>query len=359
MHIMNISYGVFKQIVGTKKLWYQVLPNNAGYTGIFSLGDHLCVTNVTEEDRGNFEATYKPYAAEASSIDDVHALAIIDRHDIDGSPKITPEPPIGDKKNFMSCNWCDKCSWFEGSVEVTDETLVDSGDGLTFTSAHEYWVDMTHGRVTFEDMVLADNPGKWLVEITSDAVAQEESSPGTEDGDYQIDYETGEVTFNSSQANKTVVASYWYAVSGIYTVKPSPGKKIKILRVEVQFSKDIVLNDTMEFMPYGYAGVFAPAYVPGYFTADQLIPLMTVPYRYKTRSDFVNESCGTYPVIPAFGGPGWRGGSQDIITLPWLYLTKTELKSSYGMEIRLKMVDSTPMGGETATATFYTVETDE
>jgi hypothetical protein len=360
MRTLNVTYPVFSQTVGTKKVYYHVKPDNRGYVAMFSLGEHLCVSDVHSEHIPHFEANYKPNATEAGSEDDAKLLSTLARFDVDGNPKITPEPPIGDKRNFMSVNWCDKCSWYEGSVQVTNETLTDTGNGLTFASAHDRWIDMKHGRVTFEDQILADNPGKWVAVITVNGAQKTESSPGTTNGDYQIDYENGTVTFNSSQAGNTVAASYWYANAGTYTVKPNPGKKIKLQRVEVQFSMDIQLLDTMQFMPYGYAGVFAPQYVQlGVFQPTQLIPLMALPYRYKTRNDYVNESCGNYPIIPPFGGNGWRGGQQEIITLPWIYLTKTELFSSYGMEIRISMENNIEMGGEMATATFYTVETDE
>ena len=278
--------------------------------------------------------------------------------DNDGNLKIVTEPLAGSKFNLMSVNWCDKCSWYEGSTKITDETLTDSGDGLTFNSSKTYWIDMKHGRITNEDNIVAANGNKWIVSVTSDNVAKTESPAGTTSADYQVNYEAGTITFNSSQAGKTVKATFWYAVTGTFTVKPLPGKKIKILYVEVQFSKNIVLNDSMVFIPYGYAGVFAPQYVPTPYAFTDLIPLQAAA-KYKTRDDYVNESNGTYPLIPAFGGNGWRGSSEDVITLPWKYLTRTDLFSSYGMEIRISMENNAVMGGELATATFYCISENE
>ena len=277
--------------------------------------------------------------------------------DPDGNIKIAPEPLSGSKFNLMSVNWCDMCSWYEGSTKVTDETLSDSGNGLTFNSAHSFWIDMKHGRITGEDNIVSSN-NKWTVSVTSDEVAKTESTAGTTNGDYQVNYEDGKIVFNSSQSGKAIKATYWYAVSGSFTIKPMTGKKIKILYVEVQFSADIILNDTMIFTPYGYAGVFAPQYVPTPYAASDLIPLQA-PAKYKTRDDYVNESNGTYPLILAFGGSGWRGSTQDVITLPWKYLTKTELYSSAGMEIRISMESNAVQGGELATATFYCISESE
>jgi hypothetical protein len=277
--------------------------------------------------------------------------------DKDGNLKIVTELLAGSKFNVFSVNWCDKCSWHETSVKITDEVLSDSGDGLTFTSAHPYWVDMKHGRITDEDTVLAANPNKWIVTVSSDGVAKTESPMLTTSADYQVNYPAGTVTFNSSQAGKTILATYWYAVSGQYTVKPMPGKKAKILYVEVQFSKNIVLNDTMVFQPFGYAGVFAPQYVPVPYAFTDLVPLQG-PNKYKRASDFVNESNGCYPLINGFGGLD-RGLQNDVITLPWKYLTRTDLFSSYGMQIRISMENNVPHTGELGTATFYCISEDE
>jgi hypothetical protein len=278
--------------------------------------------------------------------------------DADGNIKFVAEPPTGSKLVLVSVNWCDKCSWYEGSVQVSGEAMSDMGAGLTWDSANENWIDMRHGRITDEDGILAANPGKWLASVTVDGVAKSESPAGATSGDYQVDYPAGRVTFNSPQVGAAVVATYWRAATGVYTLKPKPGKRLKILFVEVQFSKDLVLNDTMKFVARGYAGVFAPQYVPVPFAATDLIEL-TAPNRYKTAFDYVNESNGCYPIIPAFGGTGWRGLSQEVLTLPWKYVTRTDLLSSAGMEIRITMEGNTPQGGQLATATFYCVSDDE
>jgi hypothetical protein len=265
-------------------------------------------------------------------------------------------PPAGTKFNVFSVNWCDKTTWYEKSIGVVAEALSDSGNGLTFNSAHANWIDMTHGKMTAEDDLTAG--GNYLVTITSDGAPKTQSPPGTTSGDYQVNFPAGTVTFNVSQAGKAVVATYWYATTGAFTVKPLAGKKVTILYVEVQFSKDIVLNDTMVFQPFGYAGVFAPQLVPTPYAATDLIPIQA-PNKYKSARDFVNESNGCYPLIPGFGGGNWRGLSAETITLPWRYLTRTELFSSYGMEIRVSMQNNTPHTGELGTATFYCISEDE
>jgi hypothetical protein len=173
-----------------------------------------------------------------------------------------------------------------------------------------------------------------------------------------VDYDAGTITFNASQAGKTVVAHYWYAAGSQYTIKPRPGYKLTLMRVELQFSQDIVLNDSAVFQAYGYVQVFAPQYCPTPYPLNTLIPLGTS-YVYKSAADYMNESNGTYPIIPAFGGSGWRSSGQPVITLPWEYLSRTEISSAAGMQIVVKMKDDVSHGGELATATFYTIESAE
>jgi hypothetical protein len=327
------------------------------FKAALSAGDKTLLDNDQTSPAGGLIAAHDntpsdaPIAVEFLDKDGAHKPIPFDG---DGNIKFVTEQPIGTKIVIVSVNWCDKCSWYEGSTKVTEETLTDAGAGLTFNSSQDFWIDMRHGRITNEDGILADNPGKWISTVTVDGVAKTESPPGTTSADYQIDYPNGNITFNSSQAGKLVKATYWYAVDGLFTLKPLPGKKLKILFVEVQFSKDIVLQGTMRFVARGYAGVFAPQYVPVPFAATDLIEIST-PNLYKTAFDYVNESNGCYPIIPAFGGGGWRGLSQEVLTLPWKYVTRTDLLSAAGMEIRITMENNVPQQGQLATATFYCI----
>lgn len=275
--------------------------------------------------------------------------------DADGSVKTASELPQGDKVNVISINWCDKCSWYPNSIKVTDETLIDTGDGKRFKSQHEFWIDLTHGRVTYEDQI-AKNANTYIPIISVDGAVVD--SDTDTDGYYEIDYEKGEIVFSESQIGKNVISTYWYAVNGEFTVKPIPGKKLKILLVEVQFSKQIKLNDSMYFQAYGYAGVFAPQLVPAILQATDLIPLGD-PIIYKRMVDYINEANGSFPIIPMIGNGSWRGLKDEIVIFQWRYLARTDLHSSYGMEVRVGLIDSIAHEGELATATFYALSADE
>lgn len=269
----------------------------------------------------------------------------IPSYDSEGNMLIVPEPRGGTKYNMFSVNWCDKCSWYQGSDKVTAETLSDSGDGLTFNSVNDYWIDMSHGRITDENRTVkaAQDAGTddWIPAVTVNDVEK------TEGTDFDIDYENGTVTFNSSQSGNTVKATYWKANSGAFTVIIPTGYKLQLLRVEVQFSKTITLNDVMIFTPKGYAGAFAPQLVPSPLSATDLVALDDPNY-YKNPRDFINESNGSFPLIPA-----WGGLSDETVILVWDYVSRTDLIGDYGMRIEISMATNTPHTGEIAVATFY------
>jgi hypothetical protein len=75
--------------------------------------------------------------------------------------------------------------------------------------------------------------------------------------------------------------------------------------------------------------------------------------------DFQAESNGAMPVIPAIGGPSWRGIRHPIIVFPWDYAALLTLSSAAGMEIRIKLLHDVPFGGEFGTATLYCLSEDE
>lgn len=275
-------------------------------------------------------------------------------HDLDGSIKMAAEIPYGSKTQLISVNWCDKCSWYPGSVKVEDEILI-SDDNIRFHSKNKFWIDMAHGRMSYEDAIVKGAGGAYIPIITADDVTVGPSTDSDEEY-YSIDYENGDVIFSSSQTGKTIKATYWYATNGSYIIKPDPGKKLKIFLVEVQFSRNVVLNDIMYYQAFGYAGAFAPQLVPP-LQATDLIPLIE-PTVYKRMTDYINEANGAFPLIPACGGPKY-GTKDDTIVFQWHYLTRTDLSSSAGMEIRIGLLNSTPHDGELATATFYAVSEDE
>jgi hypothetical protein len=240
--------------------------------------------------------------------------------------------------DVISPNWCDRTTWHDSAEQITDQALTDSGDGLTWNSPHTNWIDTYHGKLTGEDEL----SGMRAV-VKADGVTLTEDEPfGGAQGDYSVDYAAGTVTFHASQAGKAVTATYCRENGSAWVIKPDPGKVLRLTTVEVQFSKDIVLNDTVTFQLYVGGAPYGP------------------PTTYKTMMDYINEAAGSYAEIPAMGG-GSRGTTQPIQIFRWPYAERasTDLKSSLAMEVHIKLANNNHFGGAKAIATFYGVSENE
>lgn len=276
----------------------------------------------------------------------------------DGTPIYTVEPRTDvDTPNIISPNWCDKTTWYQESTRVTGETLTDSGDHTVYNSANDFWIDLTHGKVTQEHFLTGD----YSVKVYVDDVEQAENPPGTTSGNYSVNYDTGDVTFNSALTGSEVVtADYSYAGGSKWTVEPTQGKKLALRAVEVQFSTDIELTDTAVFEIRGNVEVFAPQLWDGYdppgpYPAGTKIPLKA--NRYPRMHNYIDESQQAYPNIPALGGSGWRGMQNPMQIFRWPYTHDfgqyVELVSSMGMQLIVYLENDTPFNGERAVATIY------
>jgi hypothetical protein len=280
-----------------------------------------------------------------------------------GVPLFQPDWREGTATDFISFNWCDKTTWHSDSARITDEGLTDSGDGLTWNSAQTFWIDISHGKIPQEHRLVTDH----AVTIKVDSVAMTESSPGTTDGDFQINYATGDVTFNATQAGKTVEATYSYAQTSCFYVTPDAEKTLRLTAVEVQFSDDIDITTSVRFDIEGYVHAFMPGatvddVTPNYTTSFPTgfrIPLGS-PRIYQTMMDFIAEAQRSFPPIPALGGSSWRGLSKPLYVLRWPYQEDAtrDLISAMGMRIKISLGSDIAFTGLAAIATLYAVSTD-
>jgi hypothetical protein len=254
-----------------------------------------------------------------------------------GIPLEIPEPREGSSLVIVTHNWCDPTTWFGQSERVVGETLA-TDDATEFSSANNHWIDLTHGKFYGEDRVSAP----YLPAVYVDGAPAVEREPWkSSGGDFEIDYHEGKVTFFASQAGKVVTADYSHENGSLFIVAPEAGRILVIENSEVQFGKDLVMLDTINFQPWAYNPADLPNKVP--------VGEATV---YKTIRDFIDEARGVYPMVPAIGGSA-RGLASDHVVFPYNYKTVKELPASMGVEIRVWLKDDIQYEGEFATATFY------
>jgi hypothetical protein len=264
----------------------------------------------------------------------------------------------GNETIYASHNFCDPTTWFGDSVRTTE---VLSGSGTVFSSSYVNWINMEYGKVLDEEGWKEDVSHAYQVVVVAADVTRSMREPyATSGGDYTVNYESGSITFVSGtySANQ-VTASFSYANGSTFYIKPFPYKKLDIEEVEAQFTKDIIMNDTIVFGVFGYVQVFAPQYwegLGGPLPTNYKIELKT--QKYKTISQLVDEALGSYPVVPAIGG-SQRGFTNEMYGFPFRYGTVRTLYDSYGLEVRVYNKNHIPHSGERVTATFYCVASDE
>jgi hypothetical protein len=257
--------------------------------------------------------------------------------DGDGTPKFVSEYRSDVRCNITTHNFCDATTWFQGSVRVTDEEMTTQDPAReTFTASHALWIDLIHGKVADENEVSS----AYVPVIKVDGEVVLEDLPfGGEERDYYIDYKAGTVFFHEGIGeNAVVTASYSYATNSTFEVRPVSGKMLRLIETECQLSTDMTMKDDLWY------GIYAT--LPG------IGEVLVKEKRYKTVNDFIAEASGSYPLIPAFGGD--LRGCAETVTFKWdLFLqSRTDIKSSLGMAVKVHLDNNIECEGSLATVTF-------
>ena len=317
-----MTWDKFKDHVITKKKipfdYYFVEDKNHTFAYASSEG----ITFYTEipadtDDAAEFDALYASKANQAP-------------YTGSGKQKVALYKSEDTAKVAVTHDWCDKTTWFQGSLHEVDDVLtVDSG--TTYRSSHSFWIDLTHGRMYDEFTINADNKYTPIIKVDGVVVS---------DDTYTIHYITGLVEFEVAPAGE-ITATYYYAGSSTYTLAPTPGKKLYLEHSEMQFTKDVIINYPLNFEIW----VYNPADLPN-----------KVKYRhtkYKNGRDFINSCNKGQGLIPSFDNI-----SNDVLVFPFEYVTMIPLDSAVGAELRIYMDEDNPITGEFATCSFYCISTD-
>jgi len=320
-----------------------------------SVADKTTLDNDATGPSGGLIATHN----NAATVQPPDPVSLSHRLTSDNRIRVAMEKSDATGTDFYSHNWADETSWYTDSTRVVDEVATDSGDLLTYNLTKTNIIDTYHGKITGEDDLSDSGSNSYRVVVKVNDVAKTEQDPHTgSGGDYTIDYTTGTVTFLTALIGADVVkVTYHYAGTSVFKIIPGAGNKLTIEVVEVQFSDDIIITDTVQFVTYGFVEVFAPSLVDNPYPAGTKIPIQT--FKYKTMKDYQNAAFKSYVTYPALGGIGWRGMPQPVVVFDWDYQRGLSLLSSLGMESHLVLEHNVPFGGSWATATLYCGEDTE
>ena len=268
---------------------------------------------------------------------------------------LTPEAKIqkvavykaeGSSTTKVSHDWTDKCTWYTESTQITDETLTLVA-GKNYSSTKQFWIDANHGRIYAEDSLTTTGVPLHFGGVRKySVIVKDNGTTLTEDTDYTVNYEDGEVDLDAGYtAVGDIVATYYYAGGASFVMAPLVDKKMVIEHAELQFSKDIQMQGAINFEVW----VWNPDQVnyPGQKMLYQKIV-------YKNMKDIINSANLGQGFIPAVGGL-----AQDVCVFPFNYATSKYFSYSTGAELRITLDGDLPMTGEWGTATFYILSENE
>lgn len=354
MQKLSVSYNTIKQVLNILPSYY--IQQGDGSYHLFSIGEFEQITSIIKEssDIEDFENNYKVDCVAVSSMDDAivlgkiaNSIPFVGLKNEDSINLISSEPRTGKELILVTHNFCDPTTWYTDSVRIENDALIDSGDGYSWTSSHINWIDMTHGKLFDEDSIILEVEHNYTVIIKVDGYEKQQREPFFNNGgDYDVNYETGTITFFENQAGKNVIATYSYENGSTWKLIPLEGKRIDIEQAEAQFSSDVILNDSIVFDIY----VYNPFDLPNKVLYNRAI--------YKKMTNFIDEAIGSFPVVPAIGGP-IRGTANSVYGFPFRYGTVRKILASQGVELHVKLKNDIPFDGEFATATFYTTVRNE
>lgn len=290
--------------------------------------------------------------------------------DANGFPINVLSPRSGNETIYCSSNFCDKCTWYGGSVRVTEEVLT-SNDGYTWSSANTFWVDMASGRVLDDDGIADEqrllNPGDphgYQVVVTVDNVEKTcRDHFATSGGDYEVYFEDGYIKSTTDWTGSVVKCSYSYADDSVFILAPLPGYTLNIEAAESDFTTDVVMNDCILYEVKGLVDVFAPELMPGVPSGTKITLLSN---KYKRLGQILTEAIGSFPTIKSLGVADEhkglslkeirrqsRGVNSDFIAVPFRYATMRSLNSAYGLELHVKLENNNVFGGSHCSLTLY------
>jgi len=362
MRVLYIKYSLWKQVAQNNSLAVydkQVIENT--YKAWAGDRDLVYHTDVRPTDASDYTTTF-PTRTTVEDEDEAIALivnlkALLTPVDTKGRAYSVPWVTEGSRTTKISHRWNDPTTWIGQATQKTNQSCSANTAGQEYAMPDQNIIDVYHGKLWEEEDL--DPSHRVSVEIDTGGgwTAVTEKDPHSGVGDYTVDYAAGTITFNPTiDAGASVRASYYCAGGSQYILAPDAGKRLLIKSAEVQFSSDVEQADTVIFETFGYVDVFAPQLMPGIPSGTKIPIKKTV---YKTLHQFIDESNGSYPQIPAIGGSSWRGVQHPITVFPWNYAAALPLSSAAGMEVRIYCEHDIPFAGSYATATFYCLSEDE
>lgn len=268
-----------------------------------------------------------------------------------GKLEIANYEPEGSFFSQPTFNLADKTTWYVESILVTGESpTLDSG--TTYDLAHDYVIDVTHGKITYEENYQTDIAqllqGNLVQSPTLRSiyriVVNVNGSEVTEDVDYTVNYADGKITFTTAPAGPVTV-NYYYATTSNFYVNAPAGKIVRAGKTEVNLTKNIRMKPIIQ----EYQLFIGPPL--NWVTLEYIVY-----HNVYNVIDINNNGKGYIPKI--------MGMDDDMIIFPFDYVRSIDIKSSENTRLKISIKNDEPfeiVSGTAgrATATFYSALEDE
>lgn len=346
--------------------YYSGMPANTLDTSVWLLNpDISSLSNVPQKYwKVDGDSVVEMTATEKNLKDQLIAATNASQDSIDKIIALKPDQDHFSRIYIFSCDFTKKESWYINSEWFTDSFAAD-GIKKTFQLSHgsgngEVVVDLSHGKITDEASIISPSGSNYLPIVKINGAVQTEREAYEESGGhFEVDYVAGTLTFFAAPPDgNTVTFEGWYSPDGVgprIEGGPGPGKKWIIDSAEIQFSRDIQINDTFVQNVFADIPIFDAS---GNYVQTILDMKVRPDTEYLNTGNVLDYTYGSFPTVPAHGGPA-RGLTQDTIILRWDYPASLELKSSLNMKFKAWTKHNRGFGGERAVVTIYGVETDE
>lgn len=366
--VVDAPWSDFSAYVAAKRLVMQFV-DDAGLYRLFAFDTaalaYTCIIHKGAVPQGDDQTQNDTDKAAFEAIKSTLNQPIAKR-DVFNAPIQTTSLRAGNKAQFVSQNFCDKHTWYSTSVRHTAQAMTDNGAGTVWSLAtNAVGVDVTHGRLLGERRLRST----YQPVVKVNGVTKTEKDPHDDAGDYSIDYATMQVTFASTQAGNTVTMDFSEVINSKWYLKPTEGKRLRLVSAELQFSTDARMEDTFVFQPRGDVSKFE--LIMGYwngnggpYPAGTMLPLGP-PTCYQTVFDLICEANLAYPLVPKLQHdvPTWRDTLSDILIFSWDYGEQAVIDISSGRgldvnDIEICLEHDVEMAGTCAVVTFYCLSED-
>lgn len=264
--------------------------------------------------------------------------------------------------NFTICthDFSDRTTWYQRSVQVTNETLFDTGGAITYQANNAHWVNMNGQKLTIDYKKVLERDGTLSSGSKRAAIVKSNGTTLIEGTDYIVNYPAGTVQFTNSQAGNTITATYWHNNNVQYRSEflftPPPNYLYRIEHIESQFSANCNFNNSAVVVEIwagavslnaglysvnlnGYAN-FNPAYYDAGYGQSRS--------NYRNMNDLFNWCDNAYPPSPPCGNI-----TQPVMNFCFFYAVHPEINSKQGTCIRFLMANDVELTAEICTTTLY------